>query len=234
MNTARLTNLIPTLVVISFLGYLGYSVQPSIPGSVDPPQRTMIAESVGTKNDVEPRTNRAESRDPFQLGSKPDVVAEDAQNAQTAPTTIGHERVAEIVLGLKLEATFVQSHNQSAIIDGRIYRQGQQVELEGFSEDPLSRLIVARVMPTKVILQDRGQSYELKYSDQIGPRSNDLPKAQRDRSPDATVMEPDSGEPIAQLQSLLLNTIGMGGNRNAARGSPSLSKRSAARQPRSR
>jgi len=105
-------------------------------------------------------------RNPFQVRTKPGAPQPQDATLDSEPTAL-----AEIVRGLTLDATFRQGHDHLAIIDGRVYSQGQHLVLQGGSGKSVATLSLASVSPAKVILEGGGQNYELSFPDQLGGRA---------------------------------------------------------------
>ena len=92
-------------------------------------------------------------RDPFQVSLKPGATAGAAKSQDDASLEAESDRLAKIVQGLKLDATFLQGHDQMAIINGRVYSKGEQVRVDAKSDKSLSPLVVVGVVPAKVTLR---------------------------------------------------------------------------------
>ncbi|MFI5454614.1 MAG: hypothetical protein ACHRXM_04110 [Isosphaerales bacterium] len=182
MNTVKLLKLAPMLIMIAFLAYTVYSIHASLPaptaGQSDPKKGLEImVDDVLNASAATARSLASEGlRNPFLVRTKPGML-ESQDVAALDPVTVP---LAEIVRGLTLEATFLQGRDQMAIIDGRVYSQGQHLFLEGDAGDAgksVSELSVASVLPAKVILQGGGQNYELSYPDQLGRRADKTRRA---------------------------------------------------------
>ena len=155
---------------------------------------------MGTKalasNEVGAASTGNQVRDPFQGGSRPvasAIVAPEPE--QAAPITLQSDPIAVLVQEMSLKATFIQGRDQIVIIDGRMYSKGQQLLLDVEDDSGKSSstsLLVARVMPTKVILQAGNTQYELGYPNQLGRRSDDGPKtgSEPPQVPDLTAPAP--------------------------------------------
>jgi hypothetical protein len=248
MNTTKLLKLAPSLIVVASLTYMAYSVQPSSP---DPP----AAATVATKGRDDPgkadpllaavgRALTGSIRDPFQVANKPAAEAVVPKTQEPAPVKSGPDPWDEVIQGLTLDATFIQGRDQIAIINGRFYHKGQHLVLDGDSGEHFSRLFVAGVQPSKVILRaGGGKLYELSYPAQLGRRPADGRQDGPDTSKaQAALGEIDPDGQMAMFQALLNSPLGalgksMVGNPApdaAARGGGPASPRPRPRGPRYR
>ena len=174
MKTVKLLKLAPMLIMVAFLAYTVYSIYASLgapaAGQSDPKKGLEIkVDDILDASGAAVRSLASEGlRNPFQVRTKPG--APEAQDATLLDSEM--TPLAEIVRGLTLEATFLQGRDQLAMIDGRVYSQGQHLVLKGGSGKSVSTLSVASVSPAKVILEGGGQNYELTYPDQLGGRAN--------------------------------------------------------------
>jgi len=210
MNTVKLLKLVPMLIMVTFLAYSAYSIQASLPesaaGQSDPMKGLEImVDDVLDASAATARSLASEGlRNPFQVRTKPGMV----QPQDAALLDPESDPLAEIVQGLTLEATFLQGRDQMAIIDGRVYSQGQHLFLEGDAAKSVSTLSVASVSPVKVILQGGGQNYELGYPDQLGRRTDKPRSAGSQMSQGAEMAEIDPGGQLALFQKLLNSPLG--------------------------
>ncbi len=116
----------------------------------------------------------AEFRNPF-LAVTPPAATPDAPSP-TRPPIPTSDPLADIVAGLSLDATFLQGRDQLAIINGRIYHKGQELELPG-DDESRPALLVLFVKPTGVILKGGGKNYLLGYPEHLGKKPDDGAKA---------------------------------------------------------
>ncbi len=168
MNAAKLIKLAPMLIMIAVLAYAGYSINTSagdpdagesgVAKGVDAVMQKIVTASSsieGGLNDV--------LRDPFQIGLVPGAGILKSQDSASADSDL----LAQIVQGLKLNATFLQGHNQRAIINGRVYSKGEHLLIDANSDNSLSPLVVVSVLPAKVNLRGGDKDYVLGYPDQF-------------------------------------------------------------------
>jgi hypothetical protein len=168
MNAARLIKHGPMLILVAFLAYAGYSIHASAddPGEdqagqvkdVNPVQKEIVI-----ADNEEEGVQAGGLRDPFQVVVKPGPVASVQGSHADAPDS---DLLAEIVLGLKLDATFLQGGDELAIIDGRIYSKGESLFINAKSGNALSPLVVVSVVPGWVTLRGGDKDYVLGYPDQ--------------------------------------------------------------------
>ena len=123
-------------------------------------------------------------RDPFQVVLEPGAIT-DALNLRMARAD--SDLLAEIVRGLKLDATFLQGRDQMAMINGRVYSKGQSLLLDGNLGDSSPTLVVVNVLPAKVILGSGDRNYVLGYPDQLGGRADKSAGTGRGQSPGAAM-----------------------------------------------
>lgn len=101
---------------------------------------------------MKPIGANATGRDPFARG--PSSVAKDETTDETTLATAAAATPAQ--LGLVLNSTVVGPHRRTAIVNGKIYREGRKLRAEGGLE-----FVVAQVGPRKVVLEREGQQYVL-------------------------------------------------------------------------
>jgi hypothetical protein len=228
MTPAKLINLLPMLIMVSFLGYTGYSIHASAgdpaaaSSGLEKDLDSMLQNMIAVGDAVADSTSSA-LRNPFQVRSQPAAVAH-AVDAALDPDV---DKMPEIVQRLKLGATFLQGRDQMAIIDGRIYCKGQHLLVDGDSGKSSATLTVINILPDKVILHGGDKNYVLGYPDQLGGRQD---KARGEGSETATA-EIDAGGQLALFQKLLngpLGALGKSVTGSSSRGgSGSRSRRSA-------
>jgi hypothetical protein len=199
--------------MILFLAYSVYSIQASLPDSlaVTPDLGKSLEVLVDDLLDSGLSTARALARDgirdPFQVRAQPDSQAGASQthDVTAAPES---DPLAEIVQGLKLDATFLQGRDQIAIIDGRIYSRGQHLLVDGDDGKSSSPLFVVSVLPSKVILRGNGKSYELAYPDRLGTRPDGTRGSAAGLSEEAAMAELDPSGQLALFQKLFNSPLG--------------------------
>jgi hypothetical protein len=110
--------------------------------------------------------------------------------------------LAGFVHSLSLDATFLQGKTQIAIINGRMYHQGQHLIVQDEGEKALSPLLVQNVQVHRVTLTAHNTSYELGYPDQLSS-----PPVDRRRA-DGSVAEIDPEGELALYKKLLSSPLG--------------------------
>jgi hypothetical protein len=230
MNPVKLLNLAPTLILVAFLAYAGHAIHVSA-DDPDAGPSTLAKELDAMAQDVRNTANAIEGdlagalRDPFQIPPKP--VAVEPMPQENASDEV--DRIAEIVQGLKLDATFLQGRDPLAIIDGRIYARGQELRVDVDAGTDLPSLMVVNILPSKVILRGGNRSYVLGYSDRLDRGSNKV----RDPGPaESQQVQVDPGGQIALFRGLLNSPIGALGK--SLIGNPGRASTSAPRSRRSR
>jgi hypothetical protein len=169
MNAARLIKHGPMLILVAFLAYAGYSIHASAddPGEDQAGQVkdvNAVQKEIVTADNAEEGVQAGGLRDPFQVVVKPGPVASaHGSHDDDAPNS---DLLAEIVRGLKLDATFLQGGDELAIINGRIYSKGERLFINAKSGNALSPLVVVRVVPGWVTLRGGDKDYVLGYPDQ--------------------------------------------------------------------
>jgi hypothetical protein len=213
MNATKLIKLSPMLMMIAFLAYAGYSIHAS---AVDPDAgpSALAKEVDGVVQEMRAVSNAIASlpagslRDPFQVVAKP-VAAEIADETEDdAPLEPASDSLADIVQGLRLDATFLQGREQIAVIDGRIYSRGQHLLDGGENGKSASKLVLVGVLPSKAILHADGRNFVLSYSDQLGSRSDKTRGAGAGAPQAAETAEIDLGGQLALFQKLLNSPLG--------------------------
>jgi hypothetical protein len=169
MNAARLIKHGPMLILVAFLAYAGYSIHASAddPGEDQAGQVkdvNAVQKEIITADNAEEGVQAGGLRDPFQVVVKPGPVASaHGSHEDDAPDS---DLLAEIVRGLKLDATFLQGGDELAIINGRIYSKGERLLINAKSGNALSPLVVVGVVPGWVTLRGGDKDYVLGYPDQ--------------------------------------------------------------------
>jgi hypothetical protein len=205
MTTAKLINLLPMLIMVTFLGYTGYSIHASAgdpaggESGLEKDLDSMLQNMIAVGDAIADSTSSA-FRNPFQVRSQPAAVA----HSDDVPPDPAVDTTAEIVQRLKLGATFVQGRDQMAIIDGRIYSKGQHLLIDGGSGKSSATLTVINILPEKVILHGGDKNYVLGYPDQLGGR----PANARGEGSEAATAEIDAGGQLALFQKLLNGPLG--------------------------
>jgi hypothetical protein len=170
MNAAKLVKQAPMVILVAFLTYAGYSIHASADAPAEDPasqvkdMKTTVPEIVAAGSAIE-GGQTGELRDPFQIVVKADAAADAHELQENASPD--SDRLAEIVQGLKLDATFVRGREEMAIIDGRVYSKGEHLIVNAKSDNSLSPLIVMSVLPATVTLRGGDKDYMLGYPDQL-------------------------------------------------------------------
>jgi hypothetical protein len=114
------------------------------PGSTPAPDRNPFQTTSLSKADEKPRDAKVSGL----LSDKKDAKATAAQLTKPPPQ-------------LMLKGTFIQGTRRVALINDRVYAEGET--LTAIKTDPGS-LVLAQVHPDKVLLQQGTQRFELKYT----------------------------------------------------------------------
>ncbi len=221
MNTAKIFKYIPTTIMIVGLAFACYKIHATVPDAGA--GRAELVKGLDVMmNDVlhsGAEEVRALARDPFRTGPKPADAAKAAEAALADPET---DPLYEIVHSLSLGATFLQGKTQIAIINGRMYKQGEHLILERDGEKVPSSLFIEKVQAQRVTLRARDTKYELGYPDQLGSRPADVRPASG--SPrDGSIAEIDPEGELAFYKKLLnspLGKLGKGLTGNPGAGGP--------------
>jgi hypothetical protein len=206
MRDVKLLKLMPLLTVVGFLAYAAYSIESA------PPSTT--SSGAGPSSDAsrisatDPRTSSSSpmagapapdssTRDPFrteaaEAEAAAKLSAKELDPPPPPPPASPPDPYAAIVQQLVLNATFRQGRTRMAIINGRLYRQGQH--LKGSDATP-SPLFVADVLPMEVVLQANGRRYVLAYPDKF-----DTPASKGGSGPAASQRDEPPGD--ADLEGL--------------------------------
>lgn len=199
MSTARLIKFGPTILLVGYLGYGLFSVQPPQAGASETKQaleRTMmdlLAEGSEATQMIETQV-----RDPFWTGPRAEVLK---KSAEVAAAASDDDPIAEAVRGLSLDATMIHGRDQLAVINGRIYTRGQSIRVSGDGEPAdLKVLVVTR---TGVILRGAARNYGLNYPDKLGRKKDEDDKAAAGDAGTLTAIQ-DAGQ--AEMFQKLLNS----------------------------
>jgi hypothetical protein len=210
MNTAKLLKRAPTLIMIACLAYACYKVQAILPGSAA--GRTELAKGLDVMvKDVlqagalEARTLAREAlRDPFRIRPKSTDAAKTADVVAADPES---DPLAGFVHSLSLDATFLQGKTQIAIINGRMYHQGQHLIFQADGASVPSPLFLQNVQAHRVTLRAHNTNYELGYPDQLGTRPADHRPASGS-SKDGSIGEIDPEGELAFYKKLMNSPLG--------------------------
>jgi hypothetical protein len=211
MKTATLLKRAPTLIMVAFLIYACYSIHASL---ADPAAgRTGLAnglevmmKDVLQASEAEVQSlERVMLRDPFHIALKAADVSKPPKNE--TPNDPETDPLTGIISGLTLDATFLQGQTRIAIINGRMYHQGQHLVVQGDTGKFYSPLFVQSVRAHGVTLGARGKTYVLGYPDQLGNR----PAVSKSRGPlnaDGSIAEIDPEGELAFYKRLLNSPLG--------------------------
>ncbi len=115
---------------------------------------------------LEPAVAADLPRDPFRIagttkppGPPKDGVAPGAKASATSRSTQKKDS-AEMPKGLTLSGTYIAGNRRAALINGRLWEQGQRLELSGSAATPW---VLAQVFPYGVVIESGAKSFELKY-----------------------------------------------------------------------
>jgi hypothetical protein len=210
MNTAKILKRAPTLILIVCLAYACYRIHAILPDSGGGRDELARGLDVMVKDVLEAGADEVRAlasdalRDPFRIGLKP------AQSRKAADVTTNDpelDPLAGFVHSLSLDATFLQGKTQIAIINGRMYHQGQHLVVQDEGERALSPLFVQNVQVHRVTLIAHNTSYELGYPDQLGSPPADRRPAGA-ASADGSVAEIDPEGELAFYKKLLNSPLG--------------------------
>ncbi|MDR3618306.1 MAG: hypothetical protein P4L85_03075 [Paludisphaera borealis] len=174
MNPMRLLRFAPTLVILGVLIYCAQAIDETLASRPRAPKVETLAsvlarlgldavgagETAGLDAETDALAVRR-LRDPFNLEAK----SAETPNGPDGSKVARGDRHAEFVDQAVLNATFIQNKTRLAVINGKLYKQGQAVA--GTGQGGASALVVHTVKPDEVVLtSDRG-SYALTYSDRL-------------------------------------------------------------------
>ena len=210
MNTAKLLKRAPTLIMVAVLAFACYKVSAILPGSAA--GRTELAKGLDfmVKDVVHAGAEEARTlardalRDPFRIRPK---SADAAKSADVATADPESDPLAGFVHSLSLDATFLQGKTQIAIINGRMYHQGQHLIFQDDGAPVPSPLFVQNVQVHRVTLRAHNTNYELGYPDQLGARPADH-RPVNGSSKDGSIAEIDPEGELAFYKKLMNSPLG--------------------------
>jgi len=114
---------------------------------------------------LSPAVEPASARDPFQ----PPQTSQPAPPPSRKPTAPPPEqpkppaeaRATDVLAGLSLGAIYIRGDRRVALINDRVYAQGERLDISASAAEPCT---VAEISADKVLLLHRGQTVELKYA----------------------------------------------------------------------
>ncbi len=175
MNTAKLLNRAPTLIMVAFLAFACYRIQTILPDSAAGRKELQSGLDVMVQDVIHAGAEEAKLlahdalRDPFRIRRKADA-AKAVDVATADPDT---DPLAGFVRTLSLDATFLQGKTQIAIINGRMYHQGEHLIFIDDGAKVPSPLLVQSVQFHRVTLRAHNTNYELGYPEDLGVRPAD-------------------------------------------------------------
>jgi hypothetical protein len=160
--SARLKRHAPVLIVLAILGYLCW---PYLGSATDAHANQANKGPEIAAASLSPHVETAFNRDPFKgpgahLVHAPPVTNHALGKPASKPALSSTEST-DLLNGLALNATFLRGSHRSALINGALYAEGDQVKLAAATPAPVK---IARVLPDKVLLQCADQTLELTYA----------------------------------------------------------------------
>ena len=240
MKPRSLLKRVPTLLVAAFLTYACYSIHASLPDSAGGKNEleggldVMLKDLVHSTSDEVRSLTKGMLRDPFRITHK--AAEEPKSKKAESPEDSEANLLADFVKGLVLDATFLQGQTRIAIINGRIYNQGQYLVVQGENGNSRSPLCIESVRVDLVTLSARGRSYELAYPDKLGNAPTGNKPAGRSQT-DGSLAEVDPEGELAFYKQLLNSPLGRLGKSltgNLGRGAAGNRAGGASRSPRRR
>jgi hypothetical protein len=215
MNQAKLIKMAPTVFMVAILGYLAYSVhggldEPAAPGAIDTSLSSAISQVEKEVNALESAIVSSASavRDPFRTVAS-GAEQSKAETTKDAPEKVVDttDRIAEILKGMSLDATFVQGSEQIAIIDGKMYHRGQRLPLPDSDGEASSPLLIAVVHKDKVFFRGVNKTYSLGYPEHLGGLRHPKP-GENEAGVEAEMAEIDPAGELEFYKSLLNSPLG--------------------------
>jgi hypothetical protein len=166
MNLLRLLRFAPTLAILAAMLYAGQAVNEILASRPAPPSENPAA--VLAKLGLDALAGEPEAdvlairrlRDPFNLDAK-SAAAAGAKAIAKAPQ---EDRLADFVEQAVLNATIIQGKTRLAVINGKLYKQGEAVAVAGRGASPL---VVKTVKRHEVELGAEGRRFTLTYTDRL-------------------------------------------------------------------
>jgi hypothetical protein len=205
MSTARLIKLSPTVILVAYLGYSLFAIQPGLGEAADAKQalEKTLQDLMAEGSEVTD-TLKGKIRDPFWV-TGPAAAALQIAAAET-PGKPEDDELGDLVRGLSLDATLLHGRDQLAVINGRIYTKGQRLELPKDDDSPDRDLQLLFVTRTGVILRGGGRNYALGYPEKLGQKKESNEKPTPD--PGAGMADIDPTGQAALYQQLLKSPLG--------------------------
>jgi hypothetical protein len=229
MNPMRLLRFAPTLVILGAMIYAGQAIneilasRPALPSEAPSAALARMGlDALAGEPEADVLAIRR-LRDPFNLDAKSAEAAGEKGGAKAAL----EDRLADFVERAVLNATILQGETRLAVIDGKLYKQGESVPVAGRGAPPL---VVKAVRRHEVELGAEGRSFTLSYTDRLSKGKADGRRAgaaRRAPAPGAGLA--DSPSPVAVIRSMLGSQPGAGGP--APAGAPGIQPPPAATLP---
>ncbi len=173
--------LAPTVIVAAFVAWC---VWPYLSGEgsgglvQEPAQVPQIAGSL-----LQPTIEPAGDRNPFRPANagEPDpsetatIHEDELASAPVEQGLVPEVQPGDVLEQLTLDGTFIYGGQRLALINGRVYAEGDTLTVSGLTTEPC---IVKQIFAHKVLIEFRGETLELPYRDSMS-------KAARPRSADA-------------------------------------------------
>lgn len=160
---ADVARYVPMGLVIAVIGYClwPYLAGPSQAFNAEPAAKPPeITKAMLAGADVPPP-----ARDPFHpadaIGATRATASAVASQGVGARTAVTKNRSADPFQGLVLEATCISAGLRLATINGRVYHQRETMRPAAVGSPSC---VLAQVLPDRVVLEAKGKTHELKYS----------------------------------------------------------------------
>jgi hypothetical protein len=210
MNTASLLKRAPILIMVICLSYACFKIHAILPDSgagrndLAKGLDVMVEDALHAGADEVKALARVALRDPFRIRPK----SEDAPKPEDVTAADpGSDPLAGVVQGLSLDATFLQGKTQIAIINGRMYNQGQHLLLQADSGKSYSPLFIQNVQAQRVTLKAHNKTYELGYPEKLGARPADRREG-GGATKDGSIAEIDPEGELAFYKKLMNSPLG--------------------------
>ncbi len=157
---------VPTLAVLAVLGYCSW---PGAEGSLNKDKgkdkkreisQILLAPTTAPLPMRDPFEGPAKKRDPIGgLAKKAPAPKETAKAVASKQTAIASEELTKLLAGLALKGTFLSGERRLAMINDRIYAEGEALK-SGTLKSPV---LIAEIHADTVLLKHQGAQVELKY-----------------------------------------------------------------------
>ena len=154
----------PTAAVLAMIGYFCWPYLEGTDSGGRAPGPAKLPEITAAL--LAPQIDSATERDPFRITAMTHPgVAADAGPGRAGPSPQDAPSEAEITRQLSrlvLKATYIRGDQRAAFINGRLYMQGEPLAISESTDPPF---VVAEVHADKVVIEHRGRTVELTYTD---------------------------------------------------------------------